>query len=254
MAVLSANDRAEIWAKWMRENTDASGTLTKADLKAAVDAIDQWSEDNTAAFNNAIPQPARNRADDQTEGADLHGRRDAAIPRPVGRTSWPRLNTRCLPEEAQFLATAFPAYVKFNGTNFPVSGLAFDAATDEAAFWKLIAQNYAAGNVTVNILWYADTATSGNVIFDAQIAAITPNTDTTDVETKAFAAISSVTDSHLGTTGHRLHTATIAVSNLDALAADDLVWLRLNRDANNASDTMTGDAIVLAVEVTYSDT
>jgi hypothetical protein len=33
--------------------------LTKADLRAAVDAIDQWADDNAAAFNVAIPLPAR---------------------------------------------------------------------------------------------------------------------------------------------------------------------------------------------------
>lgn len=159
-----------------------------------------------------------------------------------------------LPEEAQFLASAFPAYVKSNGTNFPVSGLAFDAATDEAAFWKFIAQNYGSGNLTVNIYWYADTASSGNVIFDVQIAAITPDSDTQDIETDGLATANSVTDAHLGTTGQRLHEAVVTVSNLDSIAADDLVFLRLNRDANNGSDTMAGDAIVVAVEVTYSDT
>ena len=159
-----------------------------------------------------------------------------------------------LPEEAQFLASAFPAYVKNNGTNFPVSGLAFDAAADEAAFWKFIAQNYGSGNLTIRIFWYADTASSGDVIFDVQIAAITPNTDSQDIETDGLATANSVTDSHLGTTGQRLHTCDVTVSNLDSLAADDLVHLRLNRDANNASDTMTGDAIVVAVEIQYSDT
>lgn len=158
-----------------------------------------------------------------------------------------------LPEEAQFLATTFPAYSKVNGTNFPVSGLAFDAATDEFAFWKFIAQNYGSGDVTVNIYWYADTASSGNVIFDAAISVITANTDTQDIETDAFATINSVTDSHLGTTGQRLHLATITISNLDSLAADDHVVFRLSRDANNASDTMTGDCIVTAIEITYSD-
>lgn len=156
------------------------------------------------------------------------------------------------PEEAQFLASAFPQYVKNNGTNFPVSGLAFDAATDEAAFWKFLAVDYTSGNLTLDLFWYADTATSGNIIWDAQIAAITPDTDTQDVETKAFAAISSVTDSHLGTTGQRLHKATITLSNLDSLAADDIVWLRINRDANNAGDTMAGDAILTLVQLSYS--
>ena len=54
-----------------------------------------------------------------------------------------------LPEEVQFLATLFPAYSKVNGTNFPVSGLAFDAAADEFAYWKFKAQNYGSGNLGI---------------------------------------------------------------------------------------------------------
>jgi hypothetical protein len=58
MAVLSNADRINIWAEAMRR-PDNSGTVTKADLRAAVDAIDSWVDSNSAAFNTAIPQPAR---------------------------------------------------------------------------------------------------------------------------------------------------------------------------------------------------
>lgn len=159
-----------------------------------------------------------------------------------------------LPEEAQFLAATFPAFSKVNGTNFPVSGLAFDAAADEFAFWKFIAQGYGSGNLTLNLLWYADNATSGDVVWDAAIAAITPNSDSQDVETDSLASVNSVIDSHIGTTGQRVHLCTITISNLDSLAADDLVFLRISRDANNGSDSMANDAILLMAELTYSDT
>lgn len=154
---------------------------------------------------------------------------------------------------AQFLATAFPALVK-NGTNFPVVGLAFDAAADEAAFWHWQAVNYGSGNVTVRVEWYADTATSGDVIWGIQLAAITPNTDSQDVETDSLATANTATDTHLGTVGQRLHTVDVTVSNLDSLANNDAVWLRLYRDADAGGDTMTGDAIVTGVTVSYSDT
>lgn len=153
---------------------------------------------------------------------------------------------------AQFLSTSFPALVK-NGTNFPVVGLAYDAAADEAAFWHFQAVSYGSGNVTVRVEWYADTATSGDVIWGVQLAAITPNTDTQDVETKALATANTVTDTHLGTTGQRLHTADVTVSNLDSLALNDAVWLRLYRDADAAGDTMAGDAVVTLLTVSYSD-
>lgn len=61
MAVLSDTDRAALWAEFMRtaENIAATGVMTKADLRAAINAVDQWCDDNAAAFNAAIPQPAR---------------------------------------------------------------------------------------------------------------------------------------------------------------------------------------------------
>lgn len=140
------------------------------------------------------------------------------------------------------------------GTNFPVPGLAFDASTQESAFWLLRAANYGSGNLTLNFLWYADTASSGDVKFDAAIAAITPDADTQDVETKSFATATTVTDSHLGTTGQRVHQASITISNLDSLASGDMLALRLRRVAADGADTMTGDAIVSDLELSYSDT
>lgn len=158
------------------------------------------------------------------------------------------------PAAAHFQTSAFPAFVKIAGTNHPVPSLAFDAASDEAAFWSFIATSYGSGNLTVRVFWYADTASSGDVVFEAQIAAITANTDSQDIETDGLATANSATDTHLGTTGQRLHSVDITVSNLDSIAAGDHVVLRLARDANNGSDTMTGDALVVKVVVTYSDT
>ena len=157
------------------------------------------------------------------------------------------------PGAAQFQATAFPALVK-NGTNFPAVGLAYDAGADEAAFWHIRAVRYGSGNVTVTVEWYADTATTGDVIWGVQLAAITPNTDTQDVETKALATANTATDSHLGTTGQRLHTIDVTVSNLDSLALDDALWVRVYRDADAAGDTLTGDAILTLATLSYSDT
>jgi hypothetical protein len=61
MAVLSENDRALLWAEFMRDRSGARDplSLTKADLRAAVNAVDDWLNTNAAAMNTAIPQPAR---------------------------------------------------------------------------------------------------------------------------------------------------------------------------------------------------
>jgi len=60
MAALSENDRVDTWATYMRQvDNNESFSITKQSLKEAVDAVDQWVDDNTTSFNLAIPQPAR---------------------------------------------------------------------------------------------------------------------------------------------------------------------------------------------------
>ena len=62
MANLSDNDRAEVHGTIMRDQDlvgETYGSMTKADLRAAVDAIDAFLETNKATINSAIPQPAR---------------------------------------------------------------------------------------------------------------------------------------------------------------------------------------------------
>lgn len=62
MAVLPDADRLALWADLMREISRFSeplGALTKADLRAALDAADGWADANASSYNTALPQPAR---------------------------------------------------------------------------------------------------------------------------------------------------------------------------------------------------
>lgn len=61
MAVIPTNERAAVTASIMRDPL-CPGTVTKAQLRAAVDAADQWADDNAAAFNTALPAAFRNNA------------------------------------------------------------------------------------------------------------------------------------------------------------------------------------------------
>lgn len=158
------------------------------------------------------------------------------------------------PEQAQFPGTVFAAFDKFAGTNFPVSGLRYDASTDEAAFWKIDSFAYGSGNLTLDILWQADNATSGVVRWEGAIAAITPDTDSQDVTTKALATATTFDDTHLGTTGKRVMIATLTLANLDSIAANDVVWVRIRRIGSNAADTLANDAWLLQARLSYSDT
>lgn len=150
-------------------------------------------------------------------------------------------------------ATAFPQYVKADGTTGPVTGLAFDAAAEETCYIRFRALNYGSGNWTATLGWYADTATSGGVTWGVSIAAITPQVDTQDVETKAFATETTFVSTHLGTVGQRAHDVAGTLTNLDTVAANDWILMRIARKAADAGDTMTGDAILVLIDVSYSD-
>lgn len=154
---------------------------------------------------------------------------------------------------AEFSSTTAPSFVKVVGTNFPVRSLAFDPAADEACFYVFKLPADYSSDIRVVLLWYADTASSGVVRWGAALAAITPNTDTQDVETDGLAAETAADDTHLGTTGQRVHEIEIDMANLDGAAAGDLVFLRIRREGSHTNDTMAGDALLLHVQVRYDD-
>ncbi|GAA2990709.1 hypothetical protein GCM10017559_08460 [Streptosporangium longisporum] len=58
MALTTVN-RGRVLAQWMREQTTPLPAVSKADLAAAVAAMDDWLDANVTSLNAAIPQPAR---------------------------------------------------------------------------------------------------------------------------------------------------------------------------------------------------
>lgn len=138
--------------------------------------------------------------------------------------------------------------------------LAFDAATDEiCTFHFRMPVNYDnTAAMTLNVQWFGTSGTtSGDVIWGCQILAVTGNTDGGAIDSETFGTANTVTDSHLGTTGDRLHDValTISTANDDGLAADDYVILKFYRDADNASDTYNGaNANVVALSLEYTTT
>ncbi len=157
-------------------------------------------------------------------------------------------------ECARFPTSAFPALTRALSSSIAVASLAYDGTSSERAFFQFSPISYGSGNITITIEWYADTASSGAVVWEAALAAITPNTDTQDIETKTVSTVNTATDTHLGTTGQRLHSIDITVSNLDSIAVGDYAVLRIGRLPSDAGDTMSGDASLVGVGISYSDT
>lgn len=62
MAALSDTEREALAAAMMRELSAefAPIPILKAQVRAAIDAVDAWIEANAASFNSALPAAARN--------------------------------------------------------------------------------------------------------------------------------------------------------------------------------------------------
>jgi hypothetical protein len=62
VAALSDADRAQLTADFQSDPDllgESFGAMTKADLRAAVNALDDYLDANATTINAAIPQPAR---------------------------------------------------------------------------------------------------------------------------------------------------------------------------------------------------
>lgn len=127
----------------------------------------------------------------------------------------------------------------------------FDDGTDESVdFVGIMPESYAGTTgVTVTIMWAATTATTGDVVWNAQWSVIAADTD--DIDTHAFAAANAGTFTTAGTSGHLSYDDITFTdgADMDSVTGGDFFILRVTRDANNGSDTMSGDAEIFGVEV-----
>jgi len=130
--------------------------------------------------------------------------------------------------------------------------LAFDTSSEEWCTWQFrMPADYASAPVAV-VQWKAASATSGGVVWDVRIAAVTTG-DSTDVDAKVFGSANTASGTAPGTAGYMLDTS-VTLTNADSVAAGDFVVVRLARATADGSDTATGDAEVVGVAITYTTT
>jgi hypothetical protein len=71
---------------------------------------------------------------------------------------------------------------------------------------------------------------------------------TTDIDADSFDTAASATAATSGTSGIPNYTE-ITLTTIDSVTAGDGFRLKITRNATSASDTMTGDAELISVEV-----
>jgi hypothetical protein len=153
---------------------------------------------------------------------------------------------RLHPFAAEFPATNFPQLLLSNRR--PV--LAYDAATEEEAYWSFEAPQGLTGTLTLVITYAMATATANLVDWQARVEAISDG-DALDTDATtgwdSFNTQAGVTVP--GTAGH-IDQVSITLTNADGIAAGDYVRIGIARDADDATnDTAAGDAYLLMAEL-----
>lgn len=129
--------------------------------------------------------------------------------------------------------------------------LLFDDTADESCLWTFrLPQNYSSAPV-LKVQYAMVTATSGNIILNADIMAISDG-DSADSDSASFDTVNASATTAVPATAGYLDEISITLTNADSMVANDLVHIRLTRDADNASDTASGDCEVLAVSLEYT--
>ena len=147
------------------------------------------------------------------------------------------------PLAAEFPASNFAPLTRIN--NRPA--LAYDASTNESAQWSGIAPQGLTGALTAVITYMMASATSGDIDWDVSLEAVTDG-DAVDLDAgDSFDTVNSTDNTTVPGTAGYIDQVTVTLTNADSIAAGDYFRLRVTRDA--ASDTSTGDALLLSVEL-----
>lgn len=127
--------------------------------------------------------------------------------------------------------------------------LDFDDTTNESAvFSGVMPRHYAGGGLTVYIHYAMTTAITGDVDWDVAFERVGDQQQ--DIDSDGFAAANSVDSTTVPGTSGLLDIVNITFTDgadMDSIAVGEAFRLKLNRDA--ASDTASGDAEILAIEI-----
>lgn len=124
----------------------------------------------------------------------------------------------------------------------------FDKDTDESLFIEdTMPRFYNGGSIEVHLWFAADGITSGNVIWQVAFE----DQQTQDLDSDGFASAQSTAATAVSATDGALAeaTVTLTLSQADSVAAGKPFRMKVNRDADNGSDTAAADAQLFKIEL-----
>lgn len=140
--------------------------------------------------------------------------------------------------------TNFPSISKTVGTNWTYKTLGFDQSTDEACYWNVMIPSDLASitSAKLHLHWTASGGTPGQACYWQVTTRSVANDEVIDATTTPSTATDTGNDVLLATGDAHLVTITLTTTGW---AASDLLQIKLNRDADNGSDNLAADALVL---------
>lgn len=202
----------------------------------ATDAHAGTAITNTPAGNIAATtvQAAINELDTEKVGVSaVVGVQDLPIP---AQAMWPRVTSGCSVLTQYEMATSL----------LNLQGLEFSSSVQQFAQMDVpLPRKYNNGTVTVVIHWKPLASGTGDVRWGIQLASYRND----DPLTGAFGTEVAVTDTFIATDDLHITSASAAITPSGTITDGNLMALQINRDPTNGSDTLTVNAILLAVIV-----
>lgn len=152
-------------------------------------------------------------------------------------------------------SNAGPALLNLAGTEAnpkaPLLIASFDATTQEHLWFQGLMPDDYKETPVVKLRWMAN-ATANKCVWGARLGAVTPADADTPIEHAEAEAVTATTE--VNTTEARRLIATTIEPKTDSVAAGDFFKLLIFREAASGSDTLTVDAELLSVALTYTTT
>lgn len=121
-----------------------------------------------------------------------------------------------------------------------------DTINESAVFMSVLPQNYEMNGINVILYWTATSAIAGDVLWSVSFDNMSG-----DIDSDSFATALNLADTCNGTSG-TIEKTTISFTDgaeIDNLIIGNLFRVKVTRLASDGSDTMVGDAELLAVEL-----
>lgn len=153
------------------------------------------------------------------------------------------------PGAAETKTSTFPAPGRSSDASGARPYLAYDAASDEAAYWTLAIPQGFTSPLTCVITYAMASATANDVVWDVTVEAISDG-DTLDTDTsESLDTANTATAATVPGTAGYIDQVSVTLTNGDSAATADYLRIRIRRVGSSGSDTATGDALFLLAEL-----